>query len=300
MTFCTWVSYAKLATVGLFEAKSLFVGAKWSSSPDAREALVRELAEIRSCNTSTLAYKLAQHKHKHCGNRWDNIAANIVSICAFVAGISPQDSPVSVNRWCQRSQAQLACHSYTQNNSFIWDPEGMSNSGLYCIVTLTLTPLQYDHAHASSQLQTICSTSTVQFIPVNVPMGTSQPSSCGTVYASWRCSISARTKITCSQNLCPCSTLILRHVPRINTVLPWQWMSWKSPKHACTHQTPQCGWSCKYDNTVSSTRYEKFTWISTQANLHEIMSPVIVRMEVCALQFHREVLANAPVPRQSD
>ncbi len=131
-------------------------------------------------------------------------------------------------------------------------------------------------------------------------METSPPSSCGTAFASWRCSISARTKITCSQNLCPCSTLILRHVPRINTVLPWQWMSWKSPKHACTHQTPQCGWSCKYDNTVSSTRYEKFTWISTQANLHEIMSPVIVRMEVCALQFHREVLANAPVPRQSD
>ena len=121
-------------------------------------------------------------------------------------------------------------------------------------------------------------------------MGTSPspPSSCGTAYASWRCSISARTIITCSQNLCPCSTLILRHVPRINTVLPWQWMSWKSPKHACTHQTPQCGWSCKYDNTVSSTRYEKFTWISTQANLHEIMSPVIVRMEVCAFQVHRK------------
>ena len=289
MTFCTWVSYAKLATVGLFEAKSLFVGAKWSSSPDAREALVRELAEIRSCNTSTLAYKLAQHKHKHCGNRWDNIAANIVSICAFVAGISPQDSPVSVNRWCQRSQAQLACHSYTQNNSFIWDPEGMSNSGLYC------------HRHLNLNTTPVWSCSCLQptanyLLHIHSTIYTRQR----TAYASWRCSISARTKITCSQNLCPCSTLILRHVPRINTVLPWQWMPWKSPKHACTHQTPQCGWSCKYDNTVSSTRYEKFTWISTQANLHEIMSPVIVRMEVCALQFHREVLANAPVPRQSD
>lgn len=85
MAFCCWVSYAKLAAVGLFEAKSLFEGAKWSSSPDAREAQRtsgnQKLQHIdtclwtRSAQTQTLSMctndasvlKLNQHatrKHK--------------------------------------------------------------------------------------------------------------------------------------------------------------------------------------------------------------------------------------------
>ena len=129
--------------------------------------------------------------------------------------------------WHHRGTVRIDCLNAVLNKLSTWNVPMIMIPGNHDQVTLgglehALTPLQYDHAHASSQLQTICSTSTVQFIPVNVPMGTSPPSSCSTAYASWRCSISARTIITCSQNLCPCSTLILRHVPRINTVLPWQ------------------------------------------------------------------------------
>ena len=223
MAFCCWVSYAKLAAVGLFEAKS-FEGAKWSSSPDAREA------------QRTSGNQKLQHIDTCLWTR--SAQTQTLSMCTNDASVLKLSQHATrKHKTTPSSGTRRACPAPVYSATFT-----LHHSACLCFQPT---------ANYLLQIQ-------VQSIPVACLWGPSPPSSCGTAYASWRCSFLAQTKITCSQNLCPCSTLILRHVHRINTVPPQQWMLWKSPKHAWTHQTPQCGWSCNYDNTVSSTRYENW------------------------------------------
>ena len=158
---------------------------------------MRELAEIRSCNTSTLAYKLAQHRHiHHCSNQWGDIAANMLSICAVVAEISPQDSPVCAQMMPAFSSS-ISMPLVNTKQLLHLGPGG------HVQLRSILPPLHHFRSSClQPKLQTISSHPRTNYTR-QLAYGEQVHHLCGTAYASWRCSNSAQTKITCSQNLCP-------------------------------------------------------------------------------------------------